>query len=75
MYPPRVKMTVSLKNPDLTLKLPVKFTGCLSDSQLDVELTFPLGKNEAKPNFEHIPSFCKPDSESLVIWEGNNQIY
>ena len=47
MYPPRVKMTVSLKNPDLTLKLPVKFTGCLSDSQLDVELTFPLGKNEA----------------------------
>ena len=45
MYPPRVKMTVSLKNPDLTLKLPVKFTGCLSDSQLDVELTFPLGKN------------------------------
>ena len=50
MYPPRVKMTVSLKNPDLTLKLPVKFTGCLSDSQLDVELTFPLGK---KPNFEH----------------------
>lgn len=51
MYPPRVKMTVSLRNPDLTLKLPVKFSGCLSDSQLDVELTFPLGKNEAKPNF------------------------
>ena len=40
-------MTVSLRNPELTLKLPVKFTGCLSDSQLDVELTFLLGKNEA----------------------------
>ena len=43
MYPPRVKMTVSLKNPDITLKLPIKFAGCSSDNQLDVEITFPLG--------------------------------
>ena len=39
MYPPRVKMTVILKNPDHTLKLPIKVIGSCS-SNLDVELTF-----------------------------------
>ena len=43
MYPPRVKMTVVLKNPDTVLKLPVRIEGCLSDNQLDTELTFPFG--------------------------------
>lgn len=44
MYPPRVKMTVSMKRSDLAFKLPIKFNGCSDDSQLDIELTFPLGK-------------------------------
>ena len=43
MYPPRVKMTVSMKCSDLAFKLPIKFNGCSDDSQLDTELTFPLG--------------------------------
>ena len=43
MYPPRVKMTIRLKSPDAIFKLPVKFTGCSSDSNLDMEITFPLG--------------------------------
>lgn len=43
MYPPRVKMTVSAKCYDFSFKLPVKFIGCSSDSELDVELMFPLG--------------------------------
>ena len=45
MYPPWVKMTISMKNADLSFKLPIKFNGCSDDSQLDMELTFPLGKN------------------------------
>ena len=43
MYPPRIKMTVSMRNPTSTLTLPIKFVGCSSDSQLDMELTFPFG--------------------------------
>lgn len=39
MYPPRVKMTVLLTNPDHALKLPIKVVGS-NDSNLDVELTF-----------------------------------
>lgn len=42
MYPPRVKMTVVLKNPDTVLKVPVRIEGCLTDNQLDTELAFPL---------------------------------
>ena len=42
IYPPRVKMTVILKNPDHVFKLPVKVVGS-SDSNLDVDLIFPLG--------------------------------
>ena len=46
MYPPRVKMTVSMKNPKLnhSITLPVKVLGCEGDGKLDVELTLPLGK-------------------------------
>ena len=46
MYPPRVKMTVSMRNPKHILKLAIKFAGCSSDCQLDVDITFPLGKLE-----------------------------
>ena len=42
IYPPRVKMTVAMINPETLLKLPVRFVGCSSDSQLDMELIFPL---------------------------------
>ena len=44
MYPPRVKMTVSLASPTVTFKLPVKFSGTVSDDEMNTELTFPLGK-------------------------------
>lgn len=42
MYPPRVKMTVDMKDPDTTIKLPVTIEGCSGNSQLDMELIFPL---------------------------------
>ena len=45
MYPPRVKMTVSMTDPHQAFKLPVRFEGCSSDSQVDLELTFPLTGN------------------------------
>ena len=44
MYPPRVTMTVIMKNPSSTLTLPIRFIGCSSGHQLDVELILPLGK-------------------------------
>ena len=46
VYPPRVKLTISSRNVNDTAVcvLPVKFVGCSSDSQLDVQLTIPLGK-------------------------------
>ena len=40
MYPPRVKMTVDMKNPDATVKLLLKING--TENQLDAELNFPL---------------------------------
>ena len=43
MYPPRVKMTVTIKNHDSAFKLPIKVLGCSSESNLNVELTIPLG--------------------------------
>ena len=43
MYPPRVKMTVCIRGSNQQFKLPVKFSGCSNESQLDVELIFPLG--------------------------------
>ena len=44
MYPPRVKMTVSINNPNHSITLPVKVLGCEGDDKLDVELTLPLSK-------------------------------
>ena len=44
MYPPRVKMTVSIREPNLTVILPVKFTGCKTDGRLDMDLTLPFSK-------------------------------
>ena len=42
MYPPRVKMTVSIKDPNAHFVLPVKFVGCI-ENELDTDLTLPLG--------------------------------
>ena len=44
MYPPRVMMTISIRSPELTHALPIKFEGCADNSQLDVDLTIPFGK-------------------------------
>ena len=44
MYPPRVKMTIILRDPNVIIKLPVKFSGHDGDNQLDVELSVPLGR-------------------------------
>ena len=41
IYPPRVKITIILKNTEDTV-VPIKFVGCSIDSQLDVDLPFPL---------------------------------
>ena len=45
MYPPRVKMTITMRNPetDIDIKLPITFEGCSSDSQLNTDIIFPLG--------------------------------
>ena len=45
MYPPRVKMTVLMTNPNHVFNLPVKITGCSKDSWLDVDIIFPLTGN------------------------------
>ena len=43
IYPPRVKMTISINDPSLThFVLPVKFVGC-SENELDTDLFLPLG--------------------------------
>lgn len=44
IYPPRVKMTVTLTNADHPVKVPVVFEGCSKESQLNSDITFPLGK-------------------------------
>ena len=41
IYPPRVKITVILKSTEDAI-VRIKFVGCSSDSQLDVDLPFPL---------------------------------
>ena len=47
MYPPRVKMTVSIKHPNLNqFILPVKFEGCRDDGELDMDLTLPFGMHD-----------------------------
>ena len=43
MYPPRVKMTVAMRNPTCTHKVPIKFEGCEDNLPLNVDLTIPLG--------------------------------
>ena len=42
VYPPRVNMTVTLKDPGSVFKLLIRFEGCSSDSQLNADITFPL---------------------------------
>ena len=42
MYPPRVKMTVDMKNPDTTVKLLLRINGTENQELLDAELNFPL---------------------------------
>ena len=46
MYPPRVEMTVSIRDPAFTFTLPIKFEGCANNSLLDVDLTIPFGKHD-----------------------------
>ena len=43
MYPPRVKMTVGMKNPNDHNRyiLSVKIEGCSEEDQLDIQLFFP----------------------------------
>ena len=45
MYPPRIKVTVSLYNSDTKVKLPVKFSGYVGEDghDLDTELILPIG--------------------------------
>ena len=47
MYPPRITVTVALKNPAEIVEFPVRFTGCSKDGQLDKDLLLPLGKKSA----------------------------
>ena len=42
VYPPRVKMTIILRDFE-SHKLLIKFLGCSTDCQLDTELILPLG--------------------------------
>lgn len=43
MYPPRVKITIRMRDPSAPVVLPVRFRGCVIDGKLDVELSLPLG--------------------------------
>ena len=43
VYPPRVKMTV-ISETSKWFKVVVRFTGCLPENQLDLEVLFPLSK-------------------------------
>ena len=45
IYPPRVVMTIMPKSTEnRVFVLPVTVDGCSGECQLDVDLTFPLGK-------------------------------
>ena len=66
MYPPRVKMTVTLINPDQILKLPVKFEGCSSDSQLNADITFLLGNELPSQGSSPIESHPGYSSHTIV---------
>ena len=41
-YPPRVKMTIMLRDSRDQFKLPIKFVGCTKNSLLDIDLALPL---------------------------------
>ena len=43
IYPPRVKFTICWTKPDDTFTIPIQFSGCSPDNQLDVDLKFPIG--------------------------------
>lgn len=45
VYPPRVMLTVAMTkvDPSPCVKLPFRFIGSTDDSDLDVEIVFPLG--------------------------------
>ena len=43
IYPPRIVLTVVLKSSDTIINLPIKFSGCVDEDDLDVELIFPIG--------------------------------
>ena len=49
IYPPRVKMTIMLRDSE-SRKLLIRFVGCskFNDGQLDTELALPLGMSGAK---------------------------
>ena len=44
-YPPSVRMTVDAPSIEPRMKLLVKFEGCSRESQLDMEILFPLTSN------------------------------
>ena len=45
MYPPRVIVTVMMKEPDTAVSIPVTFSGCENNDQLSTKLIFPLGRS------------------------------
>ena len=46
MYPPRVKLTICWTKSDDIFTIPIRFTGSSLDSQLDVDLKFPIGMHK-----------------------------
>lgn len=59
MYPPRVRMTVDVPNVEPRMKLLINFEGCSRDSQLDMEILFPLTSNH---QLDHISSCIKENN-------------
>ena len=43
MYPPRVIVTLIMKEPNAAVSIPVTFSGCENSDQLNTKLMFPLG--------------------------------
>ena len=43
MYPPRVRLTIRMRDPNLITTIPVRFIGCAVEGKLDIELSLPLG--------------------------------
>ena len=58
IYPPRIKITVKSKKPDVPLiKLPIRFQGCSMDEILDEDLIVPSSKYFQKCGKSKSPSF------------------